>query len=98
LTNSFSLFQSKVLQLFDTCHGDRKSPVDLWYWDVPSDQQRGFVTFAPSKVRHKYYKVKIEVKITKFYFSNNVMNKLTRVCPHLALHQINIQAIRIIDL
>jgi hypothetical protein len=27
------------------------SPVDLWYRDVPSDQQRGFVTFAPSKVK-----------------------------------------------
>jgi len=55
LTNPFSLFQSKVLQLFDTCHGDRKSPVDLWHMEVPSDQQRGFVTFVPSKVKENIF-------------------------------------------
>ncbi|RUP40327.1 MAG: hypothetical protein EKK63_07890 [Acinetobacter sp.] len=27
-------------------------PVELWYRDIPSAQQRIFVTFDPSKVRH----------------------------------------------
>ena len=31
-------------------------------------------------------------------FTKNIDIDQTRVCPHLALHQINIQAIRIIDL
>ncbi|MFV5524009.1 hypothetical protein VXQ23_04870 [Acinetobacter variabilis] len=30
--------------------------VDLWHMEVPSDQQRGFVTFGPSKVKENISK------------------------------------------